>query len=356
MSEPQHLYTMLVVDDAPENIDLLYDILKPYYQVKVANGGEKALKIIASDHPPDLILLDIMMPGIDGYEVCRRVKADPKRHHIPIMFITSMDEQKDEEFGLGLGAEDFIAKPFSPAIVLARIKTHLALYNQTRELEHLVDLRTEELERTRMQIIHRLGRAAEFRDNETGFHVVRMAHFSKLIAIAAGVDAATAETLFLAAPMHDVGKIATPDHILLKPSKLNPVEWRIMKLHAEAGAEIIGDHEDALLVMARSIALSHHEKWDGSGYPIGLRGENIPLYSRIVAIADVFDALTSERPYKKAWSIEQATGTIREGMGSHFDPSLLQPFLASLPEMLKVKESFSDVLGPPSAGLAPQPD
>jgi putative two-component system response regulator len=342
VTEEVHKYTMLVVDDAPENIDLLYAILKPHYEVKVATGGDRALKIIFSDTPPDLILLDVMMPDIDGYEVCRRVKAHPTRHHIPIIFVTSMDEQKDEELGLSLGAEDFITKPFSPAIVLARIKTHLALYNQTRELERLVELRTRELQRTRLQIIHRLGRAAEFRDNETGYHVVRMAHFSRLIALAAGVDADTAETLFLAAPMHDVGKIATPDNILLKPGKLDSAEWKVMQEHALAGADIIGEHEDELLVMARSIALTHHEKWDGSGYPAGLKGNDIPLLGRIVAMADVFDALTSERPYKKAWSVEDAVKAIREGAGSHFDPSLLPHFLAVLPAMLEIKERYAE--------------
>lgn len=340
MTTLPHIHTMLVVDDAPENIDVLYAILAPLYNVKVATGGEKALNIIMSDHPPDLILLDVVMPGIDGYEVCRRIKADPERHNIPVMFVTSMEEQKDEEFGLALGAEDYITKPYNPAIVLARVKTHLALYDQTRELERRVELRTRELQNTRLQIIQRLGRAAEYRDNETGYHVLRMSHYSRLIADAAGMGKVTVETLFLAAPMHDIGKIGIPDYILLKPGKLNEEEWRIMQTHVTMGGDIIGEHIDPLLAMARVVALSHHEKWDGSGYPLGLKGEDIPLVGRIAALADVFDALSSARPYKKAWPIEQAVATVVQAGGSHFDPGLIAPFLAVLPDMLKIKERY----------------
>lgn len=332
--------TLLVVDDVAENIEILNDILEKHYRIKVATNGEKALSIVMSDQPPDLILLDIMMPGIDGYEVCRRIKANPSRRNIPIMFVTSMEDQEDEARGLELGAEDYITKPFNPYIVLARVQTHLALYDQTRELERKVDERTRELQNTRLQIIQRLGKAAEFRDNETGFHVSRMSRYSSLIAMAAGLPATEAELLLLAAPMHDIGKIGTPDYVLLKPGKLDPAEWAIMQQHATIGAEILGNHDDPLLAMARAIAESHHEKWDGSGYPLGLRGEAIPLAARIVAIADVFDALTSVRPYKAAWPVERARQTIVEDAGKHFDPALIDAFLIALPEILKVKDLF----------------
>jgi putative two-component system response regulator len=342
MTTSQPLHTLLVVDDAPENIDLLCAILEPHYNLKIATHGEKALKIVLSDTPPDLILLDIVMPGMDGYEVCRRIKAHPERHHIPIMFVTSKEQQEDEELGLTLGAEDYITKPFSAPIVLARVRTHLALYNQTRELERRVNERTRELQESRLEILKRLGRAAEFRDNETGHHVLRMSHYSRLIALAAGLGEAFAEQLFQAAPMHDIGKIGTPDYVLLKPGKLDADEWEIMKLHVNMGAEILGDHPDALLSMARTVALSHHEKWDGSGYPLGLQGKEIPAEGQIVAMADVFDALSSERPYKKAWPIAEAVKAIEDSAGSHFDPALIPAFRTALPEMLKIREQYTE--------------
>jgi putative two-component system response regulator len=343
-------HTILVVDDAPENIELLASILQPTYRVRVALGGAKAVKIVLSEQPPDLVLLDIMMPEMDGYEVCRQIKSVPERHNIPILFVTAMEDQADEARGLEIGADDYITKPYSAPIILARIKAHLALYDQNRELEKQVDERTRELQETRMQIIHRLGRAAEFRDNETGLHVVRMAHFSRLIAIAAGMSESLTETLFLAAPMHDVGKIGIPDNILLKPGKLDAPEWHVMKTHTTVGAEILGEHPDPLLSMARLVALSHHEKWDGSGYPHGLVGEAIPLVGRIVAIADVFDALTSERPYKLAWEISSAVEYILSGAGGHFDPYLTQCFSEALPQILEVRERFSDRAGEQPAG------
>ncbi len=334
--------TLLVVDDLAENIEMLIGILEKDYRIKVATNGEKALSIALSDQPPDLILLDIMMQGMDGYEVCRRIKAEPTRRGIPIMFVTAMEDQEDEALGLELGAEDYITKPFNPVIVQARVKTHLALYDQTRELERKVDERTRELQSTRLQIIQRLGKAAEFRDNETGFHVTRMSRYSRLIALAAGLPEGQANLVLLSSPMHDIGKIGTPDYVLLKPGKLNPEEWAIMQQHAAIGAEIIGEHDDPLLAMARSIAASHHEKWNGTGYPYGLQGEDIPLAARIVAIADVFDALTSWRPYKEAWSIERACDAILEESGRHFDPQLVAAFSNALPEILTVREQYME--------------
>ena len=335
-----HKHTLLVVDDTLSNITLLCSILEPFYRVKVATNGEKALQIALGEDPPDLILLDVVMPGLDGYEVCRRIKAHPARHSIPILFVTALEQQADEEMGLALGAEDYIVKPFSPPIVLARVRTHLALYDQTRELERKVDIRTRELQKTRLEIIKRLGRAAEFRDNETGNHVLRMSHYSRLIARAAGLGDAVAEMLFLAAAMHDIGKIGTPDYVLLKPGKLNAQEWEIMQKHVTMGAEIIGDHPDELLAMARTVALSHHEKWDGTGYPLGLKGKDIPVVGQIVAIADVFDALTSSRPYKEPWPMEQAIQTILDGGDRHFDPELIPAFRAAVADMVLVHDMY----------------
>jgi putative two-component system response regulator len=347
MNTPRHhsKQTILIVDDTPENIDVLTEVLDPYYNTKIALNGEKALKICASEAKPDLVLLDIMMPGISGYDVCQRMKRNSDTHGIPVIFVTAMNEMEDEKKGLELGAVDYITKPISPAIVLARVRTQLALYDQTRELERLVELRTAELEKTRRQIIRRLGRAAEFKDNETGNHVIRMSHYSRLTAEVMGMSAAAVDTLFNAAPMHDVGKIGIPDNVLLKPGKLDDLEWEVMRQHPAMGAEIIGDHKDELLQAARLVAITHHEKWDGSGYPNGLKGEEIPVFGRIVAIADVFDALTSSRPYKKAWTVEAAIEMIDEGSGKHFDPALIGHFKTALPEILKIKEKYAEEHG-----------
>ena len=337
--------TILLVDDIVDNIDILNSILLPHYHTRIALNGEKALKIVGSANPPDLILLDIMMPGLNGYEVCQRLKDNPDTRDIPIIFITAMSEVEDEQHGLELGAVDYITKPVNPAIVLARVRTHLALYDQNRELARQVRERTADLFKTRQQIIRRLGRAAEFRDNETGNHIIRMSHFCRLIGIAACLGEKTVEILYNASPMHDVGKIGIPDHILLKPGKLTEEEWQVMRRHPRIGADIIGQHSDELLQSAWAIALCHHEKWDGTGYPTGLKGEDIPLMARIAALADVFDALTTERPYKKAWTIEAAVSHIEAQAGSHFDPGLIEPFRQALPEMLRIREQFADTFG-----------
>lgn len=337
--------TILLVDDVADNIDILNAVLLPCYRTRVALNGEKALQIANSANPPDLILLDIMMPGLNGYDVCRQLKDNPDTRDIPVIFVTAMSEMEDEKLGLELGAVDYITKPVSPPIVLARVRTHLALYDQNRELARQVRERTAELFNTRQQIIRRLGRAAEFRDNETGNHIIRMSHFCRLIGGAAGLGEKTVEVLYHASPMHDVGKIGIPDHILLKQGKLDDAEWAIMRQHPQIGAEIIGQHTDELLQTAWMIALCHHEKWDGSGYPNGLKGEDIPLLARIVALADVFDALTTARPYKKAWSVEEAVSYIENQAGSHFDPALIEPFKRVLPDMLRIREEFADSLG-----------
>ncbi|MBP2625825.1 MAG: response regulator receiver modulated metal dependent phosphohydrolase [Firmicutes bacterium] len=328
---------ILVVDDIPTNIDVLSEILRPTYQVKVATNGTMALKIAMAPHPPDLILLDIMMPGMSGYEVCQQLKDNLATRNIPVIFVTAMDEVENEAKGFELGAVDYIAKPVSPLIVLARVKTHLALLDHNRLLEKKVMERTAEIHDTRRRIIHCLGAASEYRDEETGNHIFRISHYSRIIALVAGLDKEEADLLLQASPMHDVGKIGIPDRILLKAGKLDKDEWEVMKTHTTVGAKIIGEHPSDLLKMARQVALTHHEKWDGTGYPYGLAGEDIPLASRIVMLADVFDALTSDRPYKKAWSEAAAIEEIKNTSGRHFDPKLVLAFIKGLPEILEVK-------------------
>src|SRR6478735_788345 len=334
--------TILVVDDTPNNIAVLTEILRGDYRVLAAINGEQALKIARGDSPPDLILLDVMMPGMSGHEVCQRLKAESSTRKIPVIFVTAMNQVEDEAQGFALGAVDYITKPVSPPIVKARVRTHLALYDQNRELERMVRERTAELHHTRLEIIKRLGRAGEFRDNETGMHVIRVAHYCRLLGQAVRMNEEDIDLLFNAAPMHDIGKIGVRDDVLLKPGKLDDDEIKIMREHVAFGAEIIGEHTDGLLTMARIIALTHHEKWDGTGYHRGLKGEEIPLVGRITAIADVFDALTSVRPYKKAWPVEDAVALIEREAGTGFDPELVQKFVAVLPRVLEIREQYSD--------------
>jgi len=332
--------TLLLVDDTPTNLDVLREILGPHYRLKLANGGERALQIANADPKPDLILLDISMPGMDGYEVCRRLKANPATKPIPVIFCTALHDIEDEAEGFRAGGVDYLIKPVTEPLVLARVATHVDLYRHRQQLDALVQERTRELEETRLQIIRRLGRAAEYKDDETGTHVIRMSHYARLLALAAGCSAEESERLFQAAPMHDIGKIGIPDAILQKPGKLSDEEFAVMRKHPNIGARIIGSHEHPLLKTARLVALSHHEKWDGSGYPYGLEGEQIPLAGRIVAIADVFDALTSERPYKDAWPVEQACHYLRGEAGRHFDPRLVELFIGQLPEIERIRERY----------------
>ena len=337
--------TILVADDAPQNIELLSRVLGQDYRIKVATAGDKALKIVYSDEPPDLVLLDIMMPDLSGHEVCRRIKANPDRRRIPIIFVTAMTTIEDEALGLSLGAVDYITKPISPPLVQARVRTHLALYDQSRELERMVAQRTSELVATRQQIIRRLGRAAEFKDNETGNHVVRISHIARLVAQQAGLGPEAVQLLFQVAALHDVGKIGVPDQILLKPGPLTDEERQIMRRHPQIGADIIGKHDNELLAAARTVALTHHERWDGTGYPQGLQGEQIPLFGRIVALADVFDALMTRRPYKPALSAQQALAVMAEERGRHFDPTLLDCFMAQQFEILRIMSLYADERG-----------
>lgn len=320
---------ILVVDDEASNLQLLRQILQDDYRLLFAKDGPRALEL-ARQERPDLILLDVMMPGMSGYEVCAALKADLLCAAIPVIFVTALTETDDELEGFNAGAVDYITKPVSPPIVRARVRTHLSL------------VRMEELRESRLEIVQRLGLAAEYKDNETGLHVIRMSHFSKVLGVAAGMTPHQADDLLHAAPMHDVGKIGIPDRILQKPGPLDPEDWAFMQTHAAIGGDIIGEHASGMLALAREIALTHHEKWDGSGYPLGLAGEAIPLAGRIVAIADVFDALTSVRPYKQAWSVEEAAAFLREQKGKHFDGALVDLFLQHLPEICAIRDRWAE--------------
>jgi putative two-component system response regulator len=320
---------ILVVDDEASNLQLLRQILQDHYRLLFAKDGARALEL-ARQERPDLVLLDVMMPGMSGYEVCAALKAAPATAAIPVIFVSALSDADDELEGFDAGGVDYISKPVSPPLVRARVRTHLSL------------VRMEELRATRLAIVQRLGLAAEYKDNETGLHVIRMSHFARVLGLAAGMDEAQADDLLHAAPMHDVGKIGIPDRILQKAGALDPDEWKIMQTHAAIGAEIIGEQGGSMLRLARNIALTHHEKWDGSGYPNGLAGKAIPLEGRIVAIADVFDALTSVRPYKRAWSETDALTYLRQQKGRHFDPELVELFIAQMPAIRQIRERWAE--------------
>lgn len=329
MLRQHQLPKLLLVDDEPVNLRVLKQLLADHYQLVFAKDGEQALRL-AKEQSPDLILMDVMMPGMTGFDTCKALKADVTTASIPVIFVTALTEEHDETEGFNVGGVDYITKPISPAVVLARVKTHLSL------------VQADELKRTRLQVVQRLGRAAEYKDNETGMHVLRMSHYSKVLALAYGFNEEQAEILLHAAPMHDIGKIGIPDSIMLKPARLTEEEFAVMKTHPQIGAEILGDADSELLIIARSVALTHHEKWDGSGYPNGLAGEDIPVEGRIVAIADVFDALTSKRPYKEAWSIDKTIDYIEQQSGIHFEPKLVELLKQNLPEILEIKVRWQD--------------
>jgi len=320
-------YKILIVDDESNNLKLLQQILKESYKLIFANNGEKALQA-ASIHHPDLILLDIMMPGMSGYQVCETLKENPKTEDIPVIFVTAMGDQDDETHGFDVGAVDYIQKPVSGPIVLSRVQTHLSLV-RSKYLEELVK-----------DSILMLGEAGHYNDTDTGEHIWRMTAYSTAISRAAGWSKDQSKMLELAAPMHDTGKIGIPDDVLKAPRKLTADEWIIMKSHSKIGYDILSQSKNPVFLMAAEIALGHHEKWDGNGYPNGLVGDEIPESARIVAIADVFDALTMKRPYKEAWSIEKAVEVIERDAGTHFDPRLVKLFFEIMPEIIEIKEKW----------------
>lgn len=346
--------TILIVDDTEANLDILVDTLGEEYEVSVAMDGKAALQVVEEDKP-DLILLDIMMPGIDGYEVCKRLKAAESSREIPIIFLTAMVEEQDEARGLALGAVDYVAKPFSPELVKSRVKNQLELKMHRDHLEILVKERTRQLELTQEVTLESMGTLAEYRDPETGGHIKRTQQYVKLMAKflqnspehGQYFDDYTVELLYKSAPLHDVGKVGVRDEILLKPGKLTADEFEEMKKHTVYGRETIEIAErklgrDSFLHYAREIAESHHEKWDGSGYPYGLEGNDISVYGRVMAIADVYDALISKRVYKPSFPHKKAVQIIKEGSGNHFDPDMVEAFLALQDDFRQVALEFAD--------------
>ena len=359
----KHIATVLVVDDTPENLTLMGALLRDHFMVKVANNGEKALKIAISDTLPDLVLLDIMMPGLDGYEVCRRLKATAATRDIPVIFLTARSDPDDERMGLALGAVDYITKPISPPILLARVNTHLALKatadflrDKSAYLEREVALRTLEVQAIQDVTIMAMTSLAETRDNETGNHIRRIQLYVKALAerlrnhprFEAVLNERMIELLYKSAPLHDIGKIGIPDSILLKPGKLTVEEFEVMKTHTTLGRKAIEDAERrlgmrvAFLSVSKEIAYSHQEKWDGSGYPQGLAGDQIPVSARLMAVADVYDALINKRVYKAAFSHDQTCSTIVKGKGTHFDPDMVDAFVSIAEDFRSIALKYPD--------------
>lgn len=340
---------ILIVDDQPANVTLIEKMLDIDGYINVISTTDPTqVEAIYMEQNSDLVLLDLNMPVMDGYQVLAKIReVDPD--YPPIIVLTAQSDRESRIKALDLGARDFLAKPFDRVELMTRIRNMLevrimtkAMKNQNKILDGMVKERTQELNDTRLEVIRRLGRAAEYRDDMTGYHIIRMSRYSQLLALAAGMSEDEAETLLNASPMHDIGKIGIPDNVLLKPGKLDPEEWAIMQTHVDIGVEILSGSSSGLMDMAAEIAQHHHEKWDGSGYPRALVGEDIPLTGRIVAIADVFDALTTERPYKQAWPIEETVEFFKDQSGKHFEPRLVELFLEILPDILAIREQYSE--------------
>ncbi|MDT8990519.1 two-component system response regulator [Curvibacter sp. APW13] len=355
--------TILVVDDTPANLALMASLLKGHYRVKVANNGEKGLEFARTAPVPDLILLDIMMPGLSGYDVIKVLKSDGATRHIPVVFLTAMGSADDETLGLELGAADYITKPINPAVVMARVRTQLEnkaaadfLRDQASFLETEVAGRTAELGALQDVTILAMASLAETRDSDTGNHIRRTQHYVRVLArqvqshprFGYFLDDTTIDLLFKSAPLHDIGKVGIPDRILLKPGRFTPEEFEIMKTHTTLGRDAIVAAERQLgkevefLRHAKDIAYYHQEKWDGSGYPEGLAGDAIPVSARLMAVADVYDALISRRVYKDGMPHEKAVAIITEGRGTHFDPDLVDAFLAVQDEFRAIAARYAD--------------
>lgn len=355
--------TILIVDDTPDNIMLLSRLLKERYNTKVATNGTTALQIVNATPDIDLVLLDVMMPGVDGYETCRQLKANPQTADIPVIFLTARSQVEDEATGLALGAVDYLTKPISPPILFARVATQmtlrqarLQLKGQNASLERLVEQRTAQLSRLQDATILAMASLSAMRDNETGNHVRRTQEFVRALArqlqvhprFAALLTDENIALLCRSVPLHDIGKIGVPEHILRKPGKLSAAEFEIMKQHAahgRAAIELVEQYmgeSNGFLKFAREIAYSTQERWDGSGYPQRLAGDAIPAAARLTAVADVYDALISKRVYKQAYSHEVALGILQEGRGSQFDPDVLDAFLAIADTIAAIAAQFHD--------------
>ncbi len=342
---------LLIVDDEPTNIKLLEKMLQlDGFRLITSVQDPRKVASLCNESKFDLILLDLNMPHMDGFEVMADLQQRFGPANLPpILVLTAQHDQTYRLRALRCGARDYLTKPFDRDELMARVRNLIEVHyyqknirQQNAILEDKVRERTQEIYNTRLQIVQRLGRAAEYRDNETGLHIIRMSEMSALLGRAAGMDTTHTEILLNASPMHDIGKIGIPDHILLKPGKFEPVEWEVMKTHTTIGADILSGDDSDILLMAREIALTHHEKWDGSGYPYGLSQEAIPLVGRIVALADVFDALTSTRPYKKAWTTEASVEYIQANSGKHFDPDLVKTFMEILPAITAIKTRYAE--------------
>lgn len=341
---------IMIVDDEPANLKLLDKMLSNQnvtQRVLIQDPREVVGEY--QKRRPDLILLDINMPHLDGYQVMEQLAELKDPLLPPIIVITAQSTRDYMLKALGAGARDFITKPFDRVELMMRVRNlldaqmaHRLLFDHNQVLEEMVQRRTEALNHTRLEVVRRLGRAAEYRDNETGLHIIRMSKISALLAKSLGWSDKKVELMLNASPMHDIGKIGIPDHILLKPGKFEPDEWTIMQTHAAIGAELLANDESDLLCLAHEIALTHHEKWNGKGYPQGLSGEAIPQSGRIAAISDVFDALTSVRPYKKAWTVEAAVKLINEESGQHFDPEVVEHFMANLSTITEIRDQYAE--------------
>jgi putative two-component system response regulator len=340
---------ILVVDDERANVLLLQKALarEGYTDVR-ATSDPREVMALQAERPASLVLLDINMPHLDGFAILKMLMELPQDKP-SVLMLTAQTMVDHKVRALTGGARDYLSKPFDIPELSARVRNLLEahlfahfLRHQNAVLEDRVAQRTAELQQSQRDVVRRLGRAAEYRDNETGLHTVRMSHFARILAEASGLSAPEVDLIFQAAPMHDIGKIGIPDHILLKPGKLEAAEWEIMKTHAAMGADVLDGSDTPLLKMAHEIALGHHEKWDGSGYPAGLAGEAIPLSARIVAVADVFDALTSARPYKEAWSVERATALLIDARDSHFEGRLVDAFLTGMGEVQLIRDRYAE--------------
>jgi len=341
---------ILIVDDTIANIKLVAGLLQSQaYEISYATHGEQALELV-TDNLYDLILLDILMPGIDGYEVCLKIRKDPRYTNIPIIFLTANTNEKSIVKAYECGGQDYITKPFSGVELIARVRTFLKLKNFEDSLQNKIDAAMQELkslnkeiEETQKEVIFTMGAIGETRSKETGYHVKRVAEYSNLFAILLDMDEAEAELIKMASPMHDIGKVGIPDNILNKPGKLTANEFEIMKTHVSIGHEMLKHSNRSILKAAAIIAYEHHEKWDGSGYPQAIAGEDIHIYGRISALADVFDALGSNRCYKKAWADEDIFKLLKEQRGIHFDPQLIDLFFQNLDQFLAIRAEYVDV-------------
>jgi putative two-component system response regulator len=337
---------ILAVDDSTDLLALMAKALGADYEVDTAAEAGTAIEKAFADPHPDLILLDIEMPDVSGFEVCRALKGEALTADIPVIFLTGKSDAQAQVEGLQLGAVDYVMKPINAAVLRTRVRMHLALKNQRQELERMVAERTAQLEQTRAELIKRLARAMEFHESQAvGNRVMRLGHYAKLLAQAAGVKPEIAEMMMKAAPLHDIGKLGVPAEILRKKETLSAPDWERVKRHPTLGAEIIGEHDDPLLKLARQLALTHHEHWDGSGYPQGLKAEAIPWGGRVMGIVDAFESMTTTQFFRDAIPVDKAAADIVAAAGKKFDPKLIEAFTKALPVMRKVRETYSDALG-----------